>query len=134
MKNAKHLFCIVLAFALCGCSGATGIPTKFVQQLSSTDQLVVTNRYYAFGTTIAGTNVNNLVTAIKSSKTKKWGASMDWGSPSVCNLEFYAGTNHLISIPAEHGVFKLDGVEYNDGSGVLEAFCRKATGDSPARK
>jgi hypothetical protein len=124
----------VLALALCGCSDGTQIPTKFVQRLSSTERLVVTNRYYAFGATITGTNVNSLIIAIKSSKAKKWGAGMDWGSPSVCNLEFYAGTNHLISIPAEHGVFKLDGVEYNDGSGVLEAFCRKATGDSPARK
>ena len=54
---------------------------------------------------------------------------MDWGSPSVCNLEFYAGTNHLVSVPAEHGVFKLDGVEYYDSSGVLEALCGKVIGD-----
>ena len=117
---------IVLALAHCGCSVATQIPIKFVQQVSSTDRLVVTNRYYAFGATITGTNLNSLITAINLSKTKTWGANMDWGNPSVCNLEFYAGTNHLASIPADHGVFKLDGVEYYDGSGVSGGALRKS--------
>jgi hypothetical protein len=129
MKNAKHLFYIVWTFALCGCSVATQTPEKFSQLLSSADQLVVTNRYYAFGATITGTNVNSLITAIKSAKMKKWGADMDWGSPSVCNLEFYAGTNCLTSIPLDYGVFKLDGVEYSDGSGVLESFFKKVAED-----
>jgi hypothetical protein len=129
VKNTKHLFFTVLALALCGCSVATQTPTKFEQQLSSTDRLVVTNRYYAFGATITGTNVSSIITAIKSSKTKKWGTDLDWGSPLVCDLEFYAGTNRLAIIPTEHGVFHLDGVEYFDSSEVLEAFCKKVAGD-----
>lgn len=129
MKNAKYLFYSVLAFALCGCSVATRQVAKFSQQLSPADRLVVTNRYYAFGATITGADVSSLVTAIKSSKTKKRGTGLDWGSPFVCNLEFYAGTNHLASVPTEYGVFNLDGVEYSDGSGVLEALFKKITGD-----
>ncbi len=126
MRNACHLFYIVLVSALCGCSVATQPTTKLARQLSSADRLVVTNRHYAFGATITGTNVNSLVTAIKLSKTKKWGTRLDWENPFVCNLEFYAGTNHLASIPIEYGVFKLDGVEYSDGSGVLEALYKKS--------
>lgn len=53
---------------------------------------------------------------------------MDWESPFVCNLEFYAGTNLLASVPTVYGVFNLDGVEYYDGSGVLQAFCKKVAG------
>lgn len=129
MKNTTSLFFIVLAFALCGCSAATQTPAKFVEQLSSADRLIVTNRYDALGTTITGTNISSFITAIKSSKTKKWGTDMDWGNPRVCNLEFYAGTNHLADIPTEYGVFRIDGVEYYDSSKVLETFCRKVTED-----
>lgn len=129
MKHGCHLLYIVLAFALCGCSVATRTPAKFSRQLSSADRLVITNRYYAIGATITGTNVSSVITAIKSSRTKKWGAGLDWGNPFVCNLEFYAGTNHLASIPTEYGVFNLDGVEYSDGSGVLESFSKKVARD-----
>jgi hypothetical protein len=126
----KHLriFWILLALAFCGCSVATRTPAKFVRQLSSADRLVVTNRYYAFGAATTGTNVSSLIAAIKSSKTKKWGSNLDWEEPFVCDLEFYAGTNRLASIPTVYGVFNLDGVEYYDGSGVLEAFCTNVAG------
>jgi hypothetical protein len=130
MKSASQLFYIVLAFVLCGCSVATQIPATSWQQMSSADLIVITNRAYAVGATITGTNLSSLITAIKSSKAKKLGAGLDWGSPSVCTLEFYAGTNHLTSFPTEHGVFNLDGVEYFDSLGVLEAFCRNIAGDN----
>ena len=128
MKNAKHLFLAGLALALCGCSDATRTPAKLAQQVSSADRLVVTNSYYVSAAIITGTNLTRVVTAIKSSKTKKWGTDMAWEDPFACNLEFYAGTNHLASIPADRGVFRLDGVEYSDGSGVLEVLCGKVIG------
>ncbi|HEY5233651.1 MAG TPA: hypothetical protein VIK35_08970 [Verrucomicrobiae bacterium] len=123
------IFLIFLAFALCGCYVSTQPSAKSSRQISSADRLVVTNRYYAFGATITGTNVSCLITVIKSARTKRWGTDMDWGDPFVCNLVFYAGTNQLASIPAVYGVFNLDGVEYSDVSGVLEAFCKNVAGD-----
>lgn len=52
---------------------------------------------------------------------------MDWEDPFVCKLEFYVGTNHVAGVPADRGVFNLDGVEYYDGSGIMEALCKKVT-------
>lgn len=100
----------------------------FLRQISTADRLVVTNHYYSFGATITGTDVSGFITAIKSARTKGWGTGLDWGSPFACNLVFYAGTNQLASLPTENGVFNLDGVEYSDSSGVLEAFCKKVAG------
>ncbi|HZL14005.1 MAG TPA: hypothetical protein VFC85_07655 [Verrucomicrobiae bacterium] len=123
------IFSILLAFALCGCSVSTRPSAKFSRQISSADRLLVTNHYYAFGATVTGTNVSNLITAIKLARTKRWGTDLDWGDPFVCNLVFYAGTNQLASIPTVYGVFNLDGVEYSDVSGVLNAFCKNVAGD-----
>jgi hypothetical protein len=120
---------IFLVFALCGCSVAKQTPAQLARQLSSADQVVVTNRYYAFRATTTGTDVSSLITAIKSSKPKRWGSDEDWEEPFVCNLEFYAGTNLLVSVPTVYGVFNLDGIEYFDRSGVLEKFCIKVAGD-----
>ena len=115
--------------ALCGCSDATQPPAKFSQQLSTADRLEVTNRYFAFGTTITGVDVSSLTMAVKSAKKKTWGQPMDWGSPFVWDVEFYAGTNHLAGIPICYGIFKLEGVEYIDGTGVVEEFSKKLEKD-----
>jgi hypothetical protein len=114
-----------MALMLFGCSKLAHLS----QRLSTADRVVVENtNATAFSRTVTGVDVSNLITAIKSSKTKKWGTGMDWESPFVCDLEFYAGTNHLASIPTVYGVFNLDGVEYYDGSRVLETFCTNVAG------
>ena len=119
----------LLAFALCGCSVATRPPTKFSQQLSAADRLVVTNRYFSFGEIITGADVSSVTAAIKAARKKTWGANMDWSSDRVWDMEIDAGTNRLAVIPVCWGVFRLDGIEYNDGSGVLEAFWNKLEAD-----
>jgi len=123
----KHCttFWILLAFALCGCSNATRSPSGFLPQLSTADRLEVTNRYYAFGTTITGTDVRSLTTALTSAKKKTWGAGMDWTSPQSWDIEVYAGTNRLAGFPVCYGVFKIGGVEYSDGSGAAVVFWKK---------
>jgi hypothetical protein len=45
-------------------------------------------------------------------------------------VEFYAGTNDLAVMHLlKHGIFKLEGVEYIDGTGVAEAFWKKLEDD-----
>ena len=128
MKHFTFLWSL-LAFALCGCSDATRPPAKFSQQLSTADRLEVTNRYFAFGTTITGADVSSLTTAVKSATKKTAGTNLDWMSPSSWEVVFYAGTNRLADIPICHGIFKLEGVEYNDGTGFAEQFWKKLEED-----
>jgi hypothetical protein len=123
------LFSILLMFALCGCSEATHPPAEFWQSLSKADHVVVTNRFFAFGSTIAGAEVSNLVKAAKSAKKKTSGADLDWKSPRIWDAGFYAGTNCLTIVPIGFGEFKQEGVEYIDGTGVVEAFWKKLEED-----
>lgn len=122
-------FSILLMFALCGCSEATHPPAEFSQPLSKADHVVVTNRFFAFGSTIAGAEVSNLAKAAKSAKKKTSGADLDWMSPRIWDVEFYAGTNRLAVIPIGYGEFKQKGVEYIDDTGVVEAFWKKLEED-----
>ena len=127
IDSVRHhaTFSTLLMFALCGCSDATHPPAEFSQRLSTADHVVVTNRFYALESTITGAEVSNLAKAAKSAKKKTWGANMNWTDHNVWDAEFYAGTNELAVIPMVHDVFKLKNVEYNDGTGVLEAFWKK---------
>ncbi len=54
---------------------------------------------------------------------------MDWMSPRSWDVKFYAGTNRLADIPVCYGVFRLEGVEYNDSTGVVEKFWKKLEED-----
>jgi hypothetical protein len=119
------IFLSLVIVVLCGCSDATQPPARFSQQLSSADRLEVTNRQSAFGKTITGADVSSLTTAVKSAKKKTWGSGMDWMSPRSWEVAFFAGTNRLAVIPVCYGVFKLESVEYSDGTGVVEAFWKK---------
>jgi len=118
-------FLSLVIFVLCGCSDVTQPPARFLQRLTTADRLEVTNRSYAFGTTITGADVRSLTTAIESARKKRLGAELDWRSPRTWDVEFFAGTNHLADLPICYGVFKIDGVEYWEGSGVTEAFWKK---------
>jgi hypothetical protein len=123
--NGRTIFLSVLIFVLWGCSEAKRPPAAVSQELSTADRLEVTNRGYGFGSTIAGAEVNDLAKAVTSAKRKTSGADLDWMSARIWNVEFCAGTNHLAAIPISCGVFKLQGVEYSDGTGVVEALWRK---------
>lgn len=115
----------LLAVALCGCSDATRPQEKLSQQISKADHIEVTNRYSAFGATITGADVSTLTAAVKSAAKKTAGANLDWMNPRCWDVEFYTGTNRLGGFPIFYGIFKLEGVEYGDGSGVVEAFWKK---------
>src|SRR5437588_10745343 len=119
------IFLSTFIFMLCGCSDATRPPAAISQRLSTADRLEVTNRYYGLGRTIAGSEVNNIAKAIGSARKKNWGAPLDWANPRVWDVEFCAGTRHLAAIPIDYGIFKLEGVEYSDATGVVEAFWKK---------
>jgi len=119
----KHcaIFLSLLIIALCGCSNSTQPPAAFSQQLSTADRLVATNRYFAFGSTVTGTEVSSLAKAVTSAKRQTLGAATDcdW------DADFFAGTNHLAVIHLHDSVISVDGIQYRDDSGVVTKFWQK---------
>jgi hypothetical protein len=118
-------FSTLLMVALCGCSEATHPSAEFSQPLLTADHVVLTNPFYALGSTITAAEVSNLAKAAKSAIKKTWGANMDWTAHDVWDAEFYAGTNELAVIPIVYDVFKLKDVEYSDGTGFVGKFWKK---------
>jgi hypothetical protein len=122
MKGATALWC-ALAVGLLGCSDATRPPEQYSRQLSTIDRFEATNRYYRVGVTITRPDADALSAAIASGRKNTLGAPMAWAdNPHRWDVELYGGTNHVLTIPTCYGVFGLGGVEYRDGSGVLEAL------------
>jgi hypothetical protein len=99
------------------------------QHFSTADHIEATNRYFAFGATITGAGVSSLTAAVKSARKKITGTGLDWRDPRCWDVEFYSGTNHLGGFPTFSGIFKLEGVEYRDGTGVMEEFWKKLEKD-----
>ena len=125
MKSAAALWG-VLAVGLLGCSDTTRPPTQYLQQLSAADHLVATNRYYGVGATLTRADADALATAIASARKNTLGAPMAWtDNPRSWDLKFHGVTNGVLVIPTCYGLFRLGGVEYRDGSGVLDAFWKR---------
>jgi len=120
----KHLatFLILAVFVVSGCSRQK----ELAQSLSAADHIVATNRYQTFGCTISGPEVGKLAQAVGSASRPSGLAGMDVQNPNDWDLEFYAGTNSLAVMHLlNHGFFQLEGVEYDDGTGVAETFWKK---------
>ena len=129
MKNIKYLLYValaVLALILCKCIAPEKALRQFSRQVASADCIVLTNSYDAWGVTVTGTNVANIIAAIKWARVQKiWGniSEKDWREePKIRKLEFYAGTNHLASLPVLYSVFRLNGVNYMTSNGALTAL------------
>ena len=123
----KHyaIYFTLLTLAICGCSKTAHPPAEFCQRLSTADHIVVTNRFRAFGTVISGAEVSSLGKAVATASKKLTGASTfcDW------DVDFFAGTNHLAGIRLHDSTIMVEGVEYSDGTGVVEAFWEKLERD-----
>jgi hypothetical protein len=122
-------FLSLLMLVLCGCSKPTHPPAELSQRIAEADHVVVTNHYRAFGSAMSGAEISSLAKAVASAKKKTVGADFDWMSPRVWDIEFYTGTNHLAVVPVCYGIFQLEGVEYADSTGVIEAFWKKLDED-----
>jgi hypothetical protein len=88
------------------------------QKIFNADHLEVTNRYFSFGTNITGADVSGLANAVASAKRRTFGGNLDcdW------DVKFYAGTNCLGAIHLNRNVIMVEGVQYNDGTGVVMTF------------
>jgi hypothetical protein len=113
----------LLMLVLCGCSKQK----QLSQLLSAADHVVATNHNgQAFGCTVSGAEVSNLAKAVASAKIPHGLKALDFTDPFDWDVEFCAGTNSLAVMHLlNHGFFKLEGVEYCDGTGVAEAFWEK---------
>ena len=100
-------------------------PAQLSQRIAEADQVIVTNRYRAIGQTISREEADSLVKSIASAKKKTSGTDLDWASERVWDVDFYAGTNRMASIPVYYGIFQLEGVEYADSTGSLQKIWMK---------
>jgi hypothetical protein len=124
-------FLSLLMLVLFGCSKPTHPPVGLSQRIAEADHIVATNRNgIVFSCTKSGADVSGLATAVKSGTKKTWGTGLDWKSPFVWDVEFYTGTNALVVMHLlKHGFFQLEGVEYIDSTGGVEAFWKKLEDD-----
>jgi hypothetical protein len=113
--------------SLSGCSE----PAHPSGQISEADRIVtVTNEGHNFTVTVTGDNASALAKAVASSKEDKVpiSATFDW------DVQLFKGTNLLTVIRLQHNYFLLAGTQYEDDSGVLEAFYRKLLSEEEARR
>jgi hypothetical protein len=111
--------------ALVAFPGCSKPPVNWAQPLTGIDRLVVTNQAFAVGETFTGQEAFSVVEAVKSARRKTVGADLDWADPRVWQMSFMAGTNTQAVVPFCFGIIRLDGVEYQDSSGVLTSLWKK---------
>jgi hypothetical protein len=124
-------FLSLLMIVLCGCSKPMHPPAEVSRRISTADHVAATNRNgIVFSCTISGVEVSNLAKAVTSAMKPYGLKESDYTNPFDWDLEFCAGTNSLAVMHLlNHGFFKLEGVEYCDGTGVAEAFWKKLEED-----
>lgn len=111
---------------LSGCRSApngTGyhVPTHLINQIASTDHIIITNRfadreprYRGFNFTVSGDEASKIVHAVSSAQhCAPTDSIFNW------DLQFYRGTHLLADIHLQGSHFVFEGEEYFDGR-VLE--------------
>jgi hypothetical protein len=114
MGKLPFFVCLVIAAAFCGCSQQN----KFVQRISDADRVILTNIYAGdpFGIEVTNIEPKKIVAAISSAQINRSVKA----SPNL-RLEFFKGSNFLGTVNMCVNSFGVDGVQYVDSSGVLEA-------------
>jgi hypothetical protein len=114
MGKLPFFVCLVIAGALCGCSQQH----KFVQRISDADRVILTNIYAGdpFGIEVTNVDPQKIIAAISSAQRN----ATVMASPNL-RLEFFKGSNLLGTVNMCVNCFGVDGVQYVDSSGVLEA-------------
>lgn len=124
-KSAVALL-LVLVVTLCACS-----PQKsLARRLAEADRVVVTNPQDKTSITISNEEVQKLVKALKASeKIASEGLSTTPGHP----LDFFKGTNHLVTVASSDFIFWIGQTPYHDKSGVLHAVYERLLYGEAAR-
>jgi hypothetical protein len=112
MRKLPFIACLAVVAAFCGCSRQD----KFVQRLAAADRVVATNAAQAFGIEVTSVKPKQIVTAISSARKNATALA----SPDL-RLEFFKGSNLLETVDLCVNCFGINGVQYVDSSGVLEA-------------
>lgn len=121
------LFCsAILWLVTCGCSQQ---PTKLARQIAGADHIVATNHGTSAVLSLSGKEFEKFAQAVVSAKRyrKYYGDIFDW------EVRFYAGTNFITAVQLQDRVFRIDGTQYSDETGVLQAFYEGPFREASAR-
>jgi hypothetical protein len=114
----RCIIALLLLAGLCACSRQKTLADR----LASADRVVMTNPRDGLTTTITGAQVQKIVQAIKAAKKI---SSEGLASSPGLRLGFYAGTNHLETVPTSDLIFWIDKTPYEDKSNTLRAYYEK---------
>jgi hypothetical protein len=112
------MIALLVVAGWCACSRQK----TFAARLASADRVVMINPRDGVTTTITGEQVPKIVQAIKAAK--KISSDGLASSPGL-RLAFYAGTNHLETVPTSDLIFWIDKTPYEDKSNTLGAYYEK---------
>lgn len=137
-SGAAETFIRVLALlampalmVMCGCKTSpnnlsAGAPTNLIRQAAQADHIIVTNRFGAlppeyvhFSRTVRGPEMRQLIRAISLLRPFPGNAG---NSLAMCDwqLQFYRGTNRLITANFQGNCIRCDEGEYCERTGVLD--------------
>ena len=115
----------LVLFCLCGCA-----PQKnLAKRLKDSDRVVVTNKQEALSISITGAELDKLVQAIASGKKE----SPTVACSPVFDLQFFKGSQHLVTVTTCIQVFWIDHQPFSDATGTLEALTQKYREEHPVK-
>ena len=121
---------VLLSLALlCSCSPPS-LPHKLAGLIASADHVVASDRYAGYRITLSGDEARRLIAALCAAERDKNCYSAIFG----CHVDFYAGTNLLVTIRCQDRAFWAGTEQYSEGSGVLKALQKDWESDETGAK
>jgi hypothetical protein len=122
----RHHFAFILltAIGICGCSR---LPSTFTEPVSRADRIVVTSCVLGSELLITGDEARRAAEALCSGHYL--------GTPPCsreCEVEFFKGTNRLAEVAMCHDIYLVEGVWYQDRSGIIAAWYKRLQFDESA--
>lgn len=116
---------LILLLCVAGCA-----PQKsLAKRLKDADRVVVTNKQDALSILVTGAELDKLVQAISGGKKESPTVSC---SPSI-HIQFFKGSQQLVTLPACTQVFWIDHQPFSDATGTLEALYRRYREEHPVK-
>jgi hypothetical protein len=126
MKRCALLCPAILLLIGYGCSQQ---PTKLARQIAGTDRLVATNHGTGVALSLSGAEAKKVAQAVSSAKRDRnhYAAMFHW------EIRFYSRSNLAATIRLQDRVFRSNGAQYSDETGVLKDFYEGPLSNAGAR-